>query len=71
LTSIGSSAFNGCRGITNFICRATTPPTLGANAFSMVPTNCSIYVPAESVDTYKAASGWSDRANYIQAIPTT
>ena len=28
-----------------------------------------IYVPAASVDAYKAASGWSDYADKIQAIP--
>ena len=30
----------------------------------------NIYVPSESVDAYKAASGWSDFASKIQAIPT-
>ena len=30
--------------------------------------DCPIYVPAESVDTYKAESGWSNVASRIQAI---
>ena len=71
LTDIGMQAFYSCSHLTSIICRATTPPTLGTFALGNVPANCAIYVPAESVDTYKAASGWSDRANYIQAIPTT
>ena len=29
----------------------------------------AIYVPAGRVDTYKAAGGWSDYADKIQAIP--
>jgi len=33
-------------------------------------SNLVIYVPAESVDAYKSASGWSYYANQIQAIPS-
>jgi len=29
------------------------------------------YVPAESVDTYKTAPGWSTYASYIRAIPNS
>lgn len=29
----------------------------------------TIYVPVESIDTYKAAEYWSDVANRIFAIP--
>lgn len=69
VTEIGSSAFQNCMSITNFTIYATTPPTLGTNALLSVSSN--IYVPAESVNAYKTASGWSDFASYIQAIPTT
>ena len=31
--------------------------------------NATIYVPANLVDDYKAASGWSDYASKITAIP--
>lgn len=41
---------------------------LGQNALSGVPADCIIKVPAGMVDTYKAASAWSSRADYIQAI---
>jgi len=30
-----------------------------------------IQVPAESVNAYKTASGWSDYGEIFQAIPTT
>jgi len=41
---------------------------LGTNVFGNV-NNFRIYVPSGSVDTYKAASGWSTYASKIQAIP--
>lgn len=66
ITSIGSTCFWGCSGLTEITVNATTPPTLGANAF--FSTNCPIYVPSGSVDAYKSASGWSDYADRIQAI---
>ena len=49
--------------------KAITPPSvLGVyNMDNTVP----IYVPAESVNVYKTATGWTNYANNIQAIPTT
>lgn len=70
MSSIQSSAFNGCINLVSITCKADNPPTLGNNVFNNVPAACAIYVPAASVDAYKAASGWSGRAAYIQAIPT-
>ena len=67
VTSIGEGAFNGCRSLTSITIYATIPPTLGSNAF--YNTNCPIYVPSASVNTYKSAEGWSDYASRIQAIP--
>lgn len=69
VTSIGRSAFNNCSGLTSVTIEATTPPTLGRAVFDSTNTNLVIYVPAASVDAYKAASGWSDYASRIQAIP--
>ena len=71
VTTIGGSAFQGCTALTSVTVRATTPPTLGSVAFSNTPANMVIYVPAASVEDYKAASGWSNYALKIQAIPTT
>ena len=71
VTSIGMSAFNGCTSLTSITVEATTPPTLSsANAFNNT-NNCPIYVPSESVDTYKAASRWSSLSSRIQAIPNS
>ena len=45
----------------------TTPPTIGSTSISSYnPT--VIYVPANAVDTYKAATEWKDYKNIITAI---
>lgn len=69
VTRIDEAAFNGCSSLTSITVNAATPPTLYAAAFDST-NNCPIYVPASSVDTYKAASGWSTYASRIVAIPT-
>lgn len=65
VTSIGDQAFYECSGLTSITCNATTPPTLGNNqsAFSRT-NNCPIYVPCESVTTYK--SSWSNYSSRIR-----
>lgn len=68
VTTILNNAFYNCSSLTSITSLNTTPPTLQSNTFYSVPADCAIYVPAESVDTYKAAQYWSDRAAYIQAI---
>lgn len=69
VTLLGSQCFGRCTALTSLTVRATTPPTVGFNALSGINQNVVIYVPAESVETYKAASGWSAYASNIQAIP--
>lgn len=71
VTSIGTQAFSGCTGLISITVEATTPPTVSsANAFNNT-NDCPIYVPAESVETFKTANNWSSLASRIQAIPTT
>ena len=68
VTSINTFVFQSCSNLTNITCLATTPPTLAnKNAFNDT-NNCPIYVPAESVDAYKAATNWSTYASRIQPI---
>lgn len=69
ITSIGESAFRSMRSLSSFIIHAVTPPTLGGN--NVFNTTCMFYVPAESVEAYKTASGWSSFADRIQAIDET
>jgi hypothetical protein len=65
---IGTNAFGGCTSLKTITVRAVNPPTIYNYSFNGVPANANIYVPAESVEAYKAAQYWSARAAYIQAI---
>lgn len=67
VTSIGGEVFKFCGSLKSVTIKATTPPTLGYDAFYR--TSCTIYVPAESVDAYKTATNWSEYASSIKAIP--
>ena len=68
ITTIGNYAFSMCGNVKSVTIHATTPPTLeGTSVFDM--NNCPIYVPAASVEAYKAATNWSEYASRIQAIP--
>ena len=69
ISSIDNEAFFKCRGLASITVHSVTPPTLGSYVFDNT-NDCPIYVPSESVDAYKAASGWSNYASRIQAIPT-
>ena len=53
-TNIGD-AFYDCPKLKSIILKATTPPTL----YSYNLGNVTIYVPAASVDTYKATERWN------------
>lgn len=66
VTTIDSNAFESCASLTSITINATTPPTLDRYVFD--GSTCPIYVPAASVETYKAASGWGTYADRIQAI---
>lgn len=68
VTSISSQAFRNCTRLNTITSYALTPPTFGNNALQGTQLS-AIYVDANSVDLYKAASGWSNYANIIQAIP--
>ena len=67
LTSIENHVFRGCESLKYFRINANTPPTLSwATAF---PTTIeAIYVPDESVEVYKTATGWTSYASKIKGI---
>ena len=61
VTSIGGWAFSGCTSLTTVICEAINVPALGSGAFpDYASEQRKLYVPAESLDDYKAADQWKD-----------
>lgn len=67
VTSIGSNAFFACIGPISLTVNPVVPPTLGDLVFTA--TNIyPIYVPAESVEAYKSAEGWSQYSDRIFPI---
>lgn len=68
LSYIGNGAFDRCDNLTNITIQAIYPPYLAEDAFpSTVYTNVVLYVPKESINSYKNADGWKQFSN-IEAI---
>lgn len=62
------ATFRNCTSLNGkFIIKAVTPPVINQYTFEGVNV-VSIKVPAQSVQTYKTASGWSDYADKIFPI---
>ena len=68
ITQIGTGAFLGCTALDTFVCHAVVPPTIVTNTFYSVKQDMAIKVPAASVEDYKTAAVWIERADYISAI---
>lgn len=67
VTEIGDYCF-ARTNITTVICKPTTPPALGTEAFTSETAGFTIKVPAASVAAYKAATNWSSYADYIVGV---
>ncbi len=65
VTSIGNYAFCECTGLTSLTCEATTPPTLESYVFSQVNKSIPLYVPYESIETYKSTDQWKEFTNIL------
>ena len=65
VTSIGDSAFFGCSSLKEVYCKSTTPPEGGPKMFYDNPWERKIYVPTESVETYKTTNYWKNYADDI------
>ena len=68
VTTIGKSAFADCTGLACVTILNPMPPSIKGYFIYGVSRNIPLYVPAESVEKYKAAEGWSKFKN-IKAIP--
>ena len=64
VTTIGYYAFSWCESLTSVYCKATTPPAFDGDVFGDA-SDLKIYVPMESVETYKSAEWWSRYADVI------
>ena len=65
VTTIGEAAFNWCERLTSVYCKPTTPPAGSSYVFGGNASGRKIYVPMESVEAYKSASGWNEYADDI------
>lgn len=66
VTSIEAKAFQGNSGTLEYHLLSETPPTLAnVDAFSGIPAECIIYVPAGCLEAYQTATNWSTYANYM------
>lgn len=75
LTSLGYTAFLGCTGLAEIICKAANPPTCedkyGMWPFDDVPTTTPLWVPKASVDLYKEATRWKRFKNNTYPFAAT
>ena len=65
VTVLNRCAFAFCSNLIEVYCMTTTPPTYSSQSFDGLSSNCKLYVPKESVDAYKTASGWKIYASNI------
>ena len=65
VTSIGDDAFADCYSLKEVYCKPTTPPTGEKDMFAHNALLSKIYVPSNSVEAYKSASGWRYYASAI------
>lgn len=65
VSRIGTSTFYECYGLAELHFLSATPPTVpNPNAFSNVPTDCKIFVPAGSLNTYTTATNYPSSSTY-------
>jgi len=64
--SIGVLCIANCSALSVLVMKPETPPSYSASLDSS--PNAIIYVPDNSVDTYKAAAGWTSLASRIRSV---
>ena len=69
VTDIRAEALSGCTGMRRLRFRPTTPPTVdNANAFTGIPTDCIVEVPAASLEAYKNATNYASIAAQMVGV---
>ena len=70
VTSIGDYAFYNCYGMRyyDFTACTSVPALSGTNAFSGIPSDCQMLIPAALYDEWSAATNWAAYAKYMVAV---
>ena len=70
VTSIGSCSFQDCSGMRycDFTASASVPALSNSNAFSGIPSDCQMLIPAALYDEWSAATNWAAYAKYMVAV---
>ena len=72
VTTIETLAFHYCKALKFVTCEAVNPPALSGSVFMFTPiTDATLYVPAESLEAYKAAMEWKDFGQILPIEPTS
>ena len=70
VTSIGRTAFSNCYSVKEYHLLPDIPPSLSStSAFNGIPSDCIIYVPVGSLQSYQTATNWSNYADQMQEEP--
>lgn len=60
--------FSGCTSLKEIIILAENPPQFNVQNLDQIPADCIFKVLPASVEAYKSALNWCDRADYIVAL---
>lgn len=67
IESIGRHAFLGAESLLQITVASAIPPSVEDSTFIACNETFGICVPSSSVSAYRAADGWSDRADFVTA----
>ena len=70
VTSIWINAFYNCYGMRyyDFSACTTIPTLVNTNAFTGIPSDCQMLIPAALYDEWSAATNWATYAKYMVAV---
>lgn len=70
VTSIGGNAFNSCYSMRyyDFSSFISVPTLSNKNAFTGIPADCEILIPAALFDEWSNATNWTTYASYMKAV---
>ena len=63
VTTLGREAFSGCSALKKMTVLAAVPPVVKNDALKGISRDIPVYVPAESLEAYKAALTWKTFTN--------